>query len=90
MAQALRPPVADPEQAKFNQRLLDKIKYCKEVLVSIRNASSSAPASSTSTPSETDLNGFAAGIPRSTSAPDSGAADGMRRVVGRASKASLR
>ncbi|KAI0941865.1 hypothetical protein AcV7_002434 [Taiwanofungus camphoratus] len=39
MSQALRPPVADPEQAKFNQRLLDKLKYCKEVLVSIRNAS---------------------------------------------------
>ncbi|KAH7913089.1 kinase-like domain-containing protein [Hygrophoropsis aurantiaca] len=39
MAQALRPPVSDPEQAKFNQRLIDKIKYCKEVLVSIKNAS---------------------------------------------------
>ncbi|KAH9930802.1 kinase-like domain-containing protein [Amylocystis lapponica] len=39
MAMALRPPVADPEKAKFNQRLLDKVKYCKEVLVSIRNAS---------------------------------------------------
>jgi len=39
MAQALQPPVADPDQAKFNQRLVDKLKYCKEVLMSIRNAS---------------------------------------------------
>jgi hypothetical protein len=39
MAQALNPPVADPDQAKFNQKLVDKLKYCKEVLASIRNAS---------------------------------------------------
>lgn len=39
MAQALRPPVADPEQAKLHQRLVDKLKYCREVLSSIRNAS---------------------------------------------------
>lgn len=39
MAQALQPPVADPEQAKFNQKLVEKLKYCKEVLASIRNAS---------------------------------------------------
>ncbi|KAH9924034.1 Pkinase-domain-containing protein [Fomitopsis serialis] len=42
MGLALRPPVSDPKQAKFNQRLFDKIKYCKEVLVSIKNASSSS------------------------------------------------
>ena len=39
MARALLPPSSDPEQAKFAQRLLDKLKYCKEVLLSIRNAS---------------------------------------------------
>ncbi|KJA14333.1 hypothetical protein HYPSUDRAFT_208789 [Hypholoma sublateritium FD-334 SS-4] len=40
MTQALAPNAhADPEQAKFNQRLVDKLKYCKEVLVSIRTAS---------------------------------------------------
>ncbi|KAF7968335.1 hypothetical protein HWV62_30957 [Athelia sp. TMB] len=39
MAQALQPPVADPEQAKFNQKLVEKLKYCKEVLASIRTAS---------------------------------------------------
>lgn len=39
MARALLPPSTDPEQAKFAQRLLDKLKYCKEVLLSIRNAS---------------------------------------------------
>lgn len=44
MAQALQPPVADPDQAKFNQRLVDKLKYCKEVLMSIRNASANQAA----------------------------------------------
>lgn len=39
MARALLPPSTEPEQAKFAQRLLDKLKYCKEVLLSIRNAS---------------------------------------------------
>lgn len=39
MARALLPPPTDREQAKFAQRLLDKLKYCKEVLLSIRNAS---------------------------------------------------
>ena len=42
MTQALQPPLADAEQAKFHQRLVDKLKYCKEVLTSIRNASASA------------------------------------------------
>ena len=46
MARALRPPVADPDEAKFNQRLVDKLKYCKEVLVSIRNASQGQGAAS--------------------------------------------
>lgn len=39
MAQALQPPVADPDQARFNQKLVEKLKYCKEVLASIHNAS---------------------------------------------------
>jgi hypothetical protein len=46
MARALLPPSSDPEQAKFAQRLLDKLKYCKEVLLSIRNASAGARGSS--------------------------------------------
>ncbi len=44
MARALIPPSSDPEQAKFAQRLLDKLRYCKEVLLSIRSASASASA----------------------------------------------
>ena len=52
MACALLPPSTDPEQAKFAQRLLDKLKYCKEVLLSIRNASTGASASGSGTPSE--------------------------------------
>ncbi|KAI0051271.1 Pkinase-domain-containing protein [Auriscalpium vulgare] len=45
MAQALLPPSNDSEQAKFHQRLVDKLKYCKEVLLSIRNASAAAGTS---------------------------------------------
>ncbi|EIW78238.1 Pkinase-domain-containing protein [Coniophora puteana RWD-64-598 SS2] len=39
MAASLAPPSEDADEAKFMQRLVDKLKYCKEVLVSIRNAS---------------------------------------------------
>lgn len=39
MAQAVHPTTVEPEHAKFHQRLVDKLKYCKEVLTSIRNAS---------------------------------------------------
>ena len=41
MARALMPPHHDSSKAKFHQRLLDKLWYCKEVLTSIRNASTS-------------------------------------------------
>ncbi|KAJ2911895.1 hypothetical protein MD484_g8520, partial [Candolleomyces efflorescens] len=37
-----RPSDADQEQLKFNQRLVDKLKHCKEVLASIKNASAGA------------------------------------------------
>lgn len=39
LTQSMLPPVADPDEAKFNHRLVDKLKYCKEVLLSIRSAS---------------------------------------------------
>ncbi|PCH34951.1 Pkinase-domain-containing protein [Wolfiporia cocos MD-104 SS10] len=69
MAQSLRPPVADPDQQKFNLRLLEKLKYCKEVLVSIKNANAnqgssveadtppapSAPSAMTTRPSKAPL-----------------------------------
>ncbi|KAH9848815.1 Pkinase-domain-containing protein [Lenzites betulinus] len=44
MAQALRPPPTDPEQAKFQRQLLDKVVYIKEVLLSIRQASAESTA----------------------------------------------
>ena len=46
MAQSIAGPSphADPEQTKFIQRLVDKLKYCKEVLVSIRTASATGSA----------------------------------------------
>jgi hypothetical protein len=55
MAQSLAPPSprADPEQ--FVQRLVDKLKYCKEVLVSIRTASATGSA----VPEESDAMGLA-------------------------------
>ncbi|KAF8877248.1 hypothetical protein CPB84DRAFT_1852738 [Gymnopilus junonius] len=47
MAQSLLPPSSvqagqDPEQAKFVAKLVDKLKYCKEVLISIKNAGGQA------------------------------------------------
>jgi cell cycle serine/threonine-protein kinase CDC5/MSD2 len=39
IATSLAPPSSDPDQAKFDQRLVDKLKYCRDVLVSIKNAS---------------------------------------------------
>ena len=44
MAAALRGAPVDPDKARFTQRILDKLKYCKEVLVSIRAASAGLPA----------------------------------------------
>ena len=57
MAQSLAAPSsrADPEQVKFIQRLVDKLKYCKEVLVSIRTASATGSA----VPEESDGMGSA-------------------------------
>jgi hypothetical protein len=39
MAASLRAPPKDPEQAKFQSKLLDKLKYCRDVLLSIKSAS---------------------------------------------------
>lgn len=43
----------DQDTIKFNQKLVDKLKYCKEVLVSIRSASSGegAPPATRAVPS---------------------------------------
>lgn len=77
MAMSLKPASAllgvEPERLKFNQRLYDKLRYCKEVLVSIRTAS----AAGLPVPEETDAMGMTAG---------SGTATGLSK---KASKASL-
>ncbi|TFK48906.1 Pkinase-domain-containing protein [Heliocybe sulcata] len=39
MALALQPRPADADEAKFQQRLVSKVKFCKEVLLSIRKVS---------------------------------------------------
>lgn len=45
MAQSLNPGASpDLEQVRFNQKLVDKLKYCKEVLVSIKEASAGVAA----------------------------------------------
>jgi cell cycle serine/threonine-protein kinase CDC5/MSD2 len=51
MATALRPPVADAEQAKFDQRLVDKLKYCRDVLISIKNVSETQETDKPAAPS---------------------------------------
>ena len=62
MALSLAPPpshIADPDAVKFNQRLVDKLKYCKEVLVSIRTASA---AGGTGVPEEMEAMGLGLGV----------------------------
>lgn len=62
MALSLQPPSAlldiEPDLVKFNQRLVDKLKYCKEVLVSIRTASASGLA----VPEESDATDAGAAV----------------------------
>ena len=81
MARSLRPPVADPDEAKFNQRLVDKLKYCKEVLLSIRAASQDQAGGSEA--------GDIEKLGASAAAPPA-AAGAAKSVASRASKASLR
>jgi cell cycle serine/threonine-protein kinase CDC5/MSD2 len=50
MATALRPPTANAEQAKFDQRLVDKLKYCRDVLLSIKNATETQDTDKASVP----------------------------------------
>lgn len=56
MAKSLLPPVTDPAMAKLHQRMMDKIKYCKEVLMSIKNAAAQGAGS--------DVGGAERGGPR--------------------------
>ncbi|EKM57520.1 uncharacterized protein PHACADRAFT_115710 [Phanerochaete carnosa HHB-10118-sp] len=76
MANALRPPM-NAEQAKRNEKLVEKLRYCKEVLASIRNASAQAQAQVQLSPVEPE----AMQMPTSASA---------RTVNTRPSKVSLR
>ncbi|KAI0628078.1 kinase-like domain-containing protein [Trametes polyzona] len=62
MAQSLLPPPSDPAQAKFLQRLIDKLNYCKEVLVSIRIVTQNGgEESQNQAPSAADKQGQAQG-----------------------------
>ena len=86
-AAALRPPHPDPERAKFAQRLVDKLKYCKEVLVSIRAASQVAAGTSDIGDLEPPLMGSVpSGIPSVPSMAPSMA----QSIASRSSKGSLR
>ena len=42
MRRALLPPPADPEAAKFEQKLVEKLKYARDVLQSIKMAQGNA------------------------------------------------
>lgn len=84
MAMSLKPASAllgvEPERIKFNQKLYDKLKYCKEVLVSIRTAS----AAGLPIPEENDATGMSAGLGTGTT---TGTGMGISKRV---SKTSLR
>jgi cell cycle serine/threonine-protein kinase CDC5/MSD2 len=63
-AQALNP---DPEQAKFNQNLVDKLKYSTEVLASIQNASANQGSDDGNTNTNLGVEGMAPGVSSKTS-----------------------
>ncbi|GLB45196.1 putative kinase-like [Lyophyllum shimeji] len=86
MALAIQPhPDVEPEALKFNQRLVDKLKYCKEVLVSIRTATTQNLAVPAPDEDDTARTGT---VPN---APGSSTSSGTSRSVNpRASKVSLR
>ncbi|KAJ3777786.1 kinase-like domain-containing protein [Lentinula raphanica] len=56
----------NPDSVKFNQKLVDKLKYCKEVLVSIRTAKATAGAATATAAGSTVL-GTSAGLQHRTS-----------------------
>ena len=81
-AVSLRPPHPDPERAKYYQRLTEKVKYCKEVLVSIRAAASTMENGSSEAASvETHLQAGLAASAALSVAPS---------LASRSSKGSLR
>ena len=45
-------PSEDPVEAKFNSRLVEKLKYCREVLLSIKTASGDLGSSKSSNGSD--------------------------------------
>lgn len=67
----------DADQIKFNQKLVEKLKYCKEVLLSIRNASANGGTS-------------AAGSVAGSATSGHGAPAETMGISTRTSKASLR
>ncbi|THG95301.1 hypothetical protein EW026_g6329 [Hermanssonia centrifuga] len=79
MAMSLRPS-ADPEQAKYTQRLVEMLEYCNEVLITIRQVSAQVqdPASSPNTG------------PMPTSLPPPAQAGDVQTLTSRASKMALR
>lgn len=89
MAQSMRPPApnADPEQIKFQQRLVDKLKYCKEVLVSIHTASA---AGGSGVPEESEAMGSALTGMGPGPAPAIHAATVTGSLASKASKMALR
>ena len=83
IAASLRPPVSDPDKAKLNQKLLEKAKYCKDVLVTIVNA---AQAQNSPRPSVAETAAAETEAPRSA-VPSSAS---LQALTSRTSKMSLR
>ena len=88
MAASLRPPVADAEQAKLNQRLLEKTRYCRDVLVTIINASQQAQGSPSAGPMPTPVANSEE--PETDRMPAPLSANAIHTLASRASKMSLR
>jgi len=63
MSQTLRPPLPDADNQKFVEKLVSKLKYCRDVVVSIVQSTAKAAATNTTISAQRpESAGFAAGV----------------------------
>lgn len=92
MEKSLMPPDKDRDEAKMNQRLLEKAKYCRDVLVMIVNAAQeqeaqSSPTTATAQKAESEPEQHHEQRHEMRTAQST---TGLRALTSRASKMSLR
>jgi hypothetical protein len=91
IATSLKPNTFDPEEAKFQQRLVEKLKFCLDVLTSIKTASAEVITTTETAANPKEILGASNLKHLGTSTKDKlGVSTRAMGVNTRASKASLR